>query len=211
MVFFPEKTHYDFDDLVALVRILRAPDGCPWDSVQTHQSIRRNFIEEVYEACEAIDLDDAALLKEELGDVLLHVVFHAGIEADAGRFTIDDVCDGVGRKMISRHPNLFGAGSDLNWDEIKRKEKGLNSLSQELDSVARSLPALWRAEKMQKKAEDSLPVPVAENALDADPEQAVGDLLFSAVAVARRYGIDPEQALHRRCDAYLLHAKEYES
>ena len=208
MVFFPEKTHYDFDDLVALVRILRAPDGCPWDSVQTHQSIRRNFIEE---ACEAIDLDDAALLKEELGDVLLHVVFHAGIEADAGRFTIDDVCDGVVRKMISRHPNLFGAGSDLNWDEIKRKEKGLNSLSQELDSVARSLPALWRAEKMQKKAEDSLPVPVAENALDADPEQAVGDLLFSAVAVARRYGIDPEQALHRRCDAYLLQAKEYES
>ena len=211
MAFFPEKTQYGFDDLVALVRILRAPDGCPWDSVQTHQSIRRNFIEEVYEACEAIDLDDAALLKEELGDVLLHVVFHAGIEADAGRFTIDDVCDGVVRKMISRHPNLFGEGSNLNWDELKRKEKGLTSLSQELDSVARSLPALWRTEKMQKKAECVLPVSVADIPLGADPEQAVGDLLFSAVALARRHGIDPEQALHRRCDAYLLQAKEYES
>ena len=104
MIDFYSKLRYDFDDLCQLVKVLRAPDGCPWDSVQTHQSIRRNFLEEAYEACEAIDQQDPVHLREELGDVLLHVVFHASIEADAGRFTIDDVCDTVVKKMISRHP-----------------------------------------------------------------------------------------------------------
>ena len=113
---FTVKDHYGYEDLLALTRLLRAPDGCPWDSVQTHASVRRNFIEEVYEACEAIDLDDPVLLREELGDVLLHVVFHAGIEEDAGRFTIDDVCDTVVKKMISRHPALFGNDTGLSWD-----------------------------------------------------------------------------------------------
>lgn len=147
------KPCYGFEDLVALVRRLRAPDGCPWDSVQTHNSIRRNFIEEVYEACDAIDTGNTDNLREELGDVLLHVVFHASIEEDAGRFNIDDVCDTVVKKMISRHPALFGGDASLSWDELKRREKGQASLSEELDSVARSLPALWRAEKLQKKAE----------------------------------------------------------
>ena len=98
MIDFYSKLRYDFDDLCQLVKVLRAPDGCPWDSVQTHQSIRRNFLEEAYEACEAIDQQDPVHLREELGDVLLHVVFHASIEADAGRFTIDDVCDTVVKK-----------------------------------------------------------------------------------------------------------------
>ena len=124
MVDFYSKDRYGFADLRRLVEVLRAPDGCPWDREQTHDSIRRNFIEEVYEACEAIDSGDAAGLMEELGDVLLHVVFHAGIEEDAGHFTIDDVCDGVVKKMISRHPGLFGGEASLSWDEIKRREKG---------------------------------------------------------------------------------------
>lgn len=105
MIDFYSKLRYDFSDLCELVRVLRAPDGCPWDSSQTHESIRRNFLEEAYEACEAIDQKDPVHLREELGDVLLHVVFHAGIETDAGNFTIDDVCDTVVKKMISRHPH----------------------------------------------------------------------------------------------------------
>lgn len=136
MIDFYSKLRYDFDDLCQLVKVLRAPDGCPWDSVQTHQSIRRNFLEEAYEACEAIDQQDPVHLREELGDVLMHVVFHASIEADAGRFTIDDVCDTVVKKMISRHPALFGGEAGLDWDEIKRREKGQTAPSEELDGVA---------------------------------------------------------------------------
>ena len=213
MIDFYSKPRYDFEDLCQLVRVLRAPDGCPWDSVQTHESIRRNFLEEVYEACEAIDQKDSAHLQEELGDVLLHVVFHAGIEADAGNFTIDDVCDAVVKKMVSRHPALFGGEADLDWDEIKRREKGQTSPAEELDGVARSLPALWRAEKLQKKAEKaqlSVELPeVSEKALDEQPNkvQAVGKLLFAAVGAARQYGVDPEKALHSYCETYIQQVK----
>lgn len=217
MIDFYSKPRYDFEDLCQLVRVLRAPDGCPWDSVQTHESIRRNFLEEVYEACEAIDQKDPVHLQEELGDVLLHVVFHAGIEADAGNFTIDDVCDAVVKKMVSRHPALFGGEAGLDWDEIKRREKGQTSPAEELDGVARSLPALWRAEKLQKKAEKaqvSLPedeqsVSAAAKALDEQPDktQAVGKLLFAAVQAARQFGVDPEMALHSYCETFIQQVK----
>ena len=211
MIDFYSKPRYDFEGLCQLVRVLRAPDGCPWDSVQTHESIRRNFLEEVYEACEAIDQKDPVHLREELGDVLLHVVFHAGIEADAGNFTIDDVCDTVVKKMISRHPALFGGEQGLDWDEIKRREKGQTSPAEELDSVARSLPALWRAEKLQKKAERAqIPVEFPEvsaavNELEKQPDktQAVGKLLFAAVQAARQSGVDPEMALHGYCETFI--------
>ena len=212
MIDFYSKPRYDFEDLCQLVRVLRAPDGCPWDSVQTHESIRRNFLEEVYEACEAIDQKDPAHLQEELGDVLLHVVFHAGIEADAGNFTIDDVCDAVVKKMISRHPALFGGEEGLDWDEIKRREKGQTSPAEELDGVARSLPALWRAEKLQKKAAKAqLEIPeVPVKALDEQPDkaQAVGKLLFAAVGAARQYGVDPEMALHSYCETFIQQVKK---
>ena len=211
MIDFYSKPRYDFEDLCQLVRVLRAPDGCPWDSVQTHESIRRNFLEEAYEACEAIDQKDPVHLREELGDVLLHVVFHAGIEADAGNFTVDDVCDTVVKKMISRHPALFGGEQGLDWDEIKRREKGQTSPAEELDSVARSLPALWRAEKLQKKAEKAqIPVEFPEvsaaaNELEKQPDktQAVGKLLFAAVQAARQSGVDPEMALHGYCESFI--------
>ncbi len=203
MIDFYSKPCYGFEDLVELVRLLRAPDGCPWDRVQTHGSIRRNFIEEVYEACEAIDRDDPDSLREELGDVLLQVVFHAGIEADAGRFTIDDVCDAVVRKMISRHPALFGGSDSLDWDELKRREKGQSTLAEELDSVAKSLPALWRAEKLQNKAARAGALAPMEPPSAAATKEEVGELLFRTVGLARQLGVDPEEALHQHCDTFL--------
>lgn len=213
MIDFYSKPYYDFADLIKLVALLRSPEGCPWDSVQTHESIRRNFIEEVYEACEAIDQKDPNHLQEELGDVLLHVVFHAGIEQDAGNFSIDDVCDSVVKKQISRHPALFGGETGLSWDEIKRRERGQRTLAQEMDSVSRSLPALWRADKLLSKAQKaSYPVedPIAEmeqaiNDLKTgeDKSEGLGRLLFSAVAAARVYGLDPEMVLTARCEDFL--------
>jgi tetrapyrrole methylase family protein/MazG family protein len=215
MIDFYRKPRYEFADLVELVKVLRDPHGCPWDSVQTHESIRRNFIEEVYEACEAIDQKNPVGLQEELGDVLLHVVFHAGIEADAGRFDIDDVCDGVVKKMISRHPALFGGETGLSWDEIKRREKGQATPYEELAAVARSLPALWRAEKLQKKAENAgLEVPGLSLAQalrhleqGSDKSLAVGEVLFAAVSAARAYGVDPENALNAQCEAFLAEVR----
>lgn len=220
MIDFIGKPNYTFSDLVQLVKILRAPEGCPWDRVQTHESIRRNFIEEVYEACEAIDKKDPALLREELGDVLLHVVFHADLEEDAGNFTIDDVCDSVIRKMIFRHPNLFSEGSDLSWDELKLLEKGQKAPSESMESVAKSLPALWRAEKILGKAEKAGLAPADAQAASAsltqgamaleeavkngeNPAAAMESVLFSAVSLCRRLSLDPEVTLHRACDDYI--------
>ena len=162
MVHFKEKARYDYDDLLEIIRVLRSPEGCPWDQVQTHQSIRRGLLEEAYEAAEGIDRDDADLLREELGDVLMQVVFHADIERQRGRFTMEDVVDGVVKKLIFRHPHVFGGAEPekdaqsvlVSWDAIKRREKHQRTTTQAMDSVARSLPALWRAEKLQKKAAD---------------------------------------------------------
>ena len=156
------KNKYNFEDLLDIMSTLRAPGGCPWDGEQTHQTIRRNFIEEVYEACEAIDLSDDRLLCEELGDVLLQVVFHAKIAQDRNAFDIDDVCDGVCKKLIHRHPHIFG-DQKLNtseqvlemWDEVKKKEKQQKTTSESIDQIAKTLPALIYAEKVQKKAEKS--------------------------------------------------------
>ena len=141
---FVRKARYDMNDLLEIMRLLRSPDGCPWDREQTHRSLRTNLVEEAYEAVEAIDRDDADGLREELGDVLLQVLFHTDIEQDAGRFTLDDVCDTVCKKLVFRHPFLFG-GENPGWDELKKREKGQHTVSETLDAVARSLPACWRA------------------------------------------------------------------
>ena len=139
MVDFTFKEKYTYEDLLEIMRILRCPEGCVWDREQDHKSIRRSFIEETYEAVEAIDNDDPVLLQEELGDVLLQVVFHAQIEAEAGRFTMDDVADGICKKMIYRHPHVFGSvevkNSDevlTNWDALKQKEKHQKSTTETL-------------------------------------------------------------------------------
>ena len=137
------KESYDLRDFVALITFLRSPDGCPWDQVQTHESIRRNFLEETCEAVEAIDNHDMPALREELGDVLMQVIFHAQMEAEVGGFTMQDVIDGLCRKLVYRHPHVFSdvkvANSDevlTNWEALKRQEKAQSSL------CSRSCPSL---------------------------------------------------------------------
>ena len=158
MVDWPEKEHYEAEDLVEIIRILRdEKDGCPWDKVQTHQSIRKNFLEETCEALEAIDADDAGMLREELGDVLMQVAFHAVLEEEQGRSTFSDICREVCEKLVYRHPHVFASsaarGAGINgWDALKNKEKGRRTLADELDTVPATLPALMRAQKMQKRA-----------------------------------------------------------
>lgn len=236
MVNWVDKRAYNCQDLREIVRILRHPGGCSWDMEQTHQSIRRNFLEEAYEVAEAIDQDDPEHLKEELGDVLLQVVFHADMEDDAGRFNLDDVADGICKKLIYRHPHVFGdvtvhsTGEILsNWEELKKKEKGQATQADAVDAVARSLPALWRAEKIKKKAAkagfdwrtaagaldklseelDELRTATLEG--DGDPVEELGDLLFAAVCVARFLDADPEDALHAACDKFSARFRKLEA
>lgn len=163
-----EQDHADFSDFVATIAALRAPDGCPWDREQTHGSIAKNMIEEAYEAVDAIEANDIVHLREELGDVLLQVVLQSQIAADAGEFTIDDVCRDVNAKMVRRHPHVFGrakaesAGDVLAlWDTVKLAEKGDADAQAEstgaereglLDSVPTGFPALMQAQKISRKA-----------------------------------------------------------
>lgn len=148
MINYKRKEHYRVEDLVEIMSILRGEGGCPWDREQTHESIRQNMLEEAYEAAEAIDLKNPEMLCEELGDVLLQVVFHARMEQEKGGFTFDDVADGVCKKLILRHPHIFGdvqvRDSDevlKNWDAIKKVEKSQKTTTDTLRAVARSLPA----------------------------------------------------------------------
>ena len=231
MLNFQKKEHYSVSDLVDIMELLRSPEGCPWDREQTHASIRRNLLEEAYEAAEAIDLDDRAALVEELGDVLLQIVFHCQMERETGGFTLDDVADGICKKLIYRHPHVFadtkvsGSAEVLeNWDALKRKEKRQASTADALEAVARSLPALWRAEKLCSKAEKAGLLPGgkedAESALRAsvdalgaaeDGKAAVGELLFEAVRVARTMGVDPEDALTDASDRFINSIKSGEN
>ena len=211
----PEREHYTAEDLIQIIRILRDPEaGCPWDKVQTHQSIRKNFLEETCEALEAIDADDAAMLREELGDVLMQVAFHTVMEEERGRFDFEQVCREVCEKLVFRHPNIFTSSAAENagingWDALKNKEKGRRTLADELDTVPATLPALMRAQKLQKRAAGrGLGITTAEGAAaalkqaeqdwDAAPapkaEQA-GELLFAAVNAIRLAGLDAEEAL----------------
>lgn len=227
MIDFEYKTEYDVEDLRNIVKILRSEGGCPWDREQTHESIRREFIEEVYEVIEAIDEGSPEHLREELGDVLLQVVFHARIEEEQGHYDLNAVADGVCKKLILRHPHVFGnvevadsAEVLQNWDKIKRVEKHQSTVTSSLESVARSLPALWRAEKLQKKAAkvgfDWVSVEGAMDKIDeeagelrqvlGDPDRAaeeLGDLLFSCVNVARFIKADPEEILRAASDKFL--------
>lgn len=233
---FEIKESYGFEDLVEVVNCLRQPDGCPWDREQTHKSIRQDFIEETYEVIEAIDNEDTALLREELGDVLFQVVFHAQIEAEKGAFNINDVANDVCRKMIVRHPHVFGdVEADTtdkvldNWDKIKMRTKSQKTQSEAMDSIARSLPSLMRASKMQKKAakigfdfdniDDAMAKvteelsEVKEACVGGDQvavEEEIGDLLFSAVNVARIAGVESEKALYNACEKFLTRFSDME-
>lgn len=227
MVNFEGKEFYDVSDLEEIVALLRGPGGCAWDAEQTHESSRRDFLEEAYEVVEAIDEGDPDHLKEELGDVLLQVVFHAQMEKEAGRFQLKDAADGVCKKLIYRHPHVFGevqvsgTGQILeNWDNLKRAEKGQQTHTDALNSVARSLPALWRAEKVQKKArkagfdwdDPAAPLDKIGEELEelkqairnqSNVEEELGDLLFAAVNLSRFVGVDSEKALTAATDKFI--------
>lgn len=222
-----QKDAYTVADLITIVEILRLPGGCPWDREQTHASIRNDFIEETYEVIEAIDNGDPALLAEELGDVLLQVVMHARMEEEAGRADFDKIADGVCRKLIHRHPHVFGtvqvqnsAEVLSNWEQIKSVEKSRLTRTDKLRAIPRQLPALMRAAKVGKKS-DVLDFPNVESALDKTHEELaevdealasgcaeavaeeIGDLLFAAANLARKAGVNPEEALCAATDKYV--------
>ena len=225
---FALKDRYTVQDLVQIMELLRGEDGCPWDREQTHESIRNNFIEETYEVVEAIDNQDPALLREELGDVLLQVAFHAQMEKERGGFDFDDVADEICKKLIVRHPHIFAdTVADTseqvlrNWDAIKRQTKQQQTYAETLESVPRSLPALMRAEKVQHRAGRAgmeypdtagafadLRSELAEltDALQEQDRQAaadeLGDVLFACVNVARHLDADAEELLTRSCDRF---------
>ena len=209
----------ELQHLVETIWRLRQPDGCPWDRKQTHASIAKNMIEEAYEAVDCIEADDAEHLREELGDVLMQVVLHAQIAADAGEFTMADVARDIDAKLIRRHPHIFGDASadDADevlkiWEQVKLEEKAAKPAEGLLDSVPAHLPALMQAQKVSRKAaavgfewETTRDVwdKVAEERAEfereergsAAAEMEFGDMLFALVNVARKEGIDAESAL----------------
>lgn len=225
---FQFKDFYDCNDLLEIVKILRAPGGCPWDAEQTHESIRKDFIEETYEVIEAINKNSPEMLREELGDVLLQVVFHTLIETEKGTFNFSDVTDEVCKKLIIRHPHVFGdvnvSSTDevlTNWDAIKMNTKKQKTVSDAIDSIPRELPALMRANKVQKKASKAgFDWDEAAGALEKVHEELgevrealtsgtkeqvldeIGDLLFATVNVSRFADIDPEEALTKATDKF---------
>ena len=229
MVDFNFKEKYNFEDLLKITEVLRGPGGCPWDMEQTHESIRKDFIEETYEVIEAINKKDKELLCEELGDVLLQVAFHTQIEKEEGSFTIDEVTDGVCKKLIERHPHVFGevevssTGEVLdNWDTIKRRTKGQKTQGSAMEKIPKELPALMRAQKIQSKAKkagfdwddisgayDALGKEIAElkEASETGDETKIcdelGDVLFSVVNVARFLDVDSEEALTRSNNKFI--------
>ena len=227
--------NYRIEDLLDIMARLRAPGGCPWDQAQTHQSIRQNMLEEAYEAADAIDRMDMDNLKEELGDVLLQVVFHASMAREAGAFGFDDVVDGICKKLVYRHPHVFGTveardpdGALSAWDAQKRKEKGQSTAGDAMDSVARALPALTRAAKLQSKAAkagfdwrevspalDKLSEELEEFRTavreDSNVEEELGDLLFAAVKAGRFAGVDGEAALQGACEKFVRRFRAVEA
>ncbi len=236
MINFNFKSNYDINDLIKIVNILRSDFGCPWDKEQTHSSIKRDFIEEVYEVIEAIDLNNTELLKEELGDVLLQVVFHCQIETELSGFNFNDVCNDICHKLIIRHPHVFSdtvvsATSEVltNWENIKQETKGQTTYFETLDSVAKSLPSLMRAEKVGKRAAKSgmdfektsdvlsslkSELKELEEAIDGKSiehiEEELGDLLFSCANLARHLKIDSEQALTNSTEKFIDRFSETE-
>lgn len=230
-----ERESYGIDDLVLVVEVLRSEEGCPWDREQTHKSIRKDFIEETYEVIEAIDTENPALLREELGDVLLQVAFHTEIEREKGVFTLEDVANDVCVKLIHRHPHVFGdviaETSDkvlANWEVIKSEEKERRTVTDKLRSIPPMLPALMRAEKVGKKAScfdfpnaDEVILKVKEELCELEEaianndaeniEEEIGDLIFSITSLCRKLQVEPEVALNKATDKFICRFSALES
>ena len=233
---FTFKEKYDINDMLRIMEILRSENGCPWDREQDHKSIRRDFIEEVYEAVEAIDKSDSELLREELGDVLLQVVFHARIEEEEGRFDFGDVVNEVCQKLVMRHPHVFGditaeTSEEVlkNWNDIKQKTKGQETYYETLESVSSALPALMRAQKVGQRAKRAgMDFRNAEEALsqleseiselkeaiasgvNKDIDEELGDVIFSCTNVARHLGLEAEESLTRSTEKFMKRFKTTE-
>lgn len=221
MIPYEMKERYTVDDLVEIVRLLRSEEGCPWDKVQTHKSLRTDLIEETYEVIEAIDQDDPAMLREELGDLLLQVVFHTQLEQEKEAFTLEDVCTEICEKMITRHPHVFSTTKAdtteevlKNWDAIKEASKHQVTRTQTLEAVAKTLPALMRAQKTFKRASkgnanflDNVAALAIiteckrelEHAICFEEKekmaQSLGDLLFCCAGFSQLLDISAEQVL----------------
>lgn len=233
---FEFKDKYNIEDLISLVTLLRAPGGCHWDREQTHESIKKNFIEETYEVIEAINKNSQDGLKEELGDILLQVAMHSEMEREVGGFDFSDVCDDICKKLIVRHPHVFGdaVANDTSqalssWDAVKQSIKGVKKQSEAMDSIPLELPALMRAQKVQGKASkllfdcidcdsafnklfeqvNELKIAIDQNS-QSDFERKFGDLLFSCVNVSRFIKIDSEEALKASTDKFINQFKAVE-
>ncbi len=227
MAEFEVKDQYTLGDLKLLVKLLRDPEkGCPWDKVQTHESIRQNMLEEACELMEAIDREDPEMLREELGDVLLQVMLHSEMESEKGNFDADQVADAVCKKLVYRHPHIFSdtvakdAGQVLsNWEDLKRVEKSQRTGTDAINAVPRTFPALMRSQKVQKRAayvgfdyrEPDGAMADLQSELQelqqaregrGDVQEELGDLIFAAVNVARLNHLDAERALELSCDKF---------
>ena len=226
---FEIKDRYDIGDLLEIIKVLRAPGGCPWDAEQTHTSIKKNFIEETYEVVEAINKNNSDMLREELGDVLLQIVMHTEMEREQGGFCFEDVVDEVVKKLVARHPHVFGDVVAENssqalesWNEAKSRLKGEKNKTQSMQSVPRELPALMRAQKVQHKAskagfdwqsadgafdklyEEINELKIAMNQGNSSLiEDEFGDVLFSCVNIARFINVDSEEALTKSTDKFI--------
>ena len=204
------KERHNIHDLVDIMVLLRGEGGCAWDREQTHESIRNNLIEETYEVVEAIDKSDMALMREELGDLLLQVVFHARIAEEEGYFNFDDVANDICAKLILRHPHVFGdikadtAEKVLdNWDKIKMKSKDQKTSREVLESVSKSLPSLMRAQKLASK--------VRKRSIDElTLEERIGETLLNLSIICDRENIDAEKALYDACEKYIGSVAENE-
>ena len=213
----------EFDTLVAIIAQLRAPDGCPWDREQTHASLRENLLEECYEVLEALDSADAGKLRDELGDLLMQIVFHIQLAHEEGEFELGDVVEGINTKLIHRHPHIFGSRkvSDaeevaLNWEALKREEREEGTSI--LDSVPRQMPALGRSHSIQRRvAQVGFDWPDVDGVIEklaeeigelkqAEDEESrareFGDVLFALVNIARRMGVDSEAALREASERF---------
>ena len=217
------REKYDFYDLCTVLEILRGEGGCPWDMEQTHESIRKNFIEETYEVIEAIDNKDTELLREELGDVMLQVVFHTQMEKEIGNFDINDVTNDVCAKLVHRHPHIFGdVQADTseevlkNWEAIKNVEKSRETLYDKLNSIPSMTPALMRSSKVAKKSGEYKERTNSEileeiksyvEKISQSPENIeendIGNLLFSIGALSSKADVDAEEALFKKTNAFI--------
>ncbi len=229
MIDFVCKDRYDLNDYIDLLAYLRSERGCPWDREQTHESIKRNVLEEAYEVCEAIDEGDKEHLREELGDLLLQVIFHARIEEESGGFNLDDIADTSCKKLVHRHPHIFADVSAETpdkvldtWEAVKRRDRAQDTAASAMDGITKAMPSLWRADKIQHKAAklgfdwpavggamDKLREEVTElqEGIDArDMEniaEELGDVIFSVVNVARFYKLDPEAVVQKSCEKFI--------